>query len=630
MKTRSFTIFLCLTFVLTFPALAKLTDKEKSVVNAVDVASSTTNKKIVKPNDKIISDPSKKPVSKPDKISIKVEERLAKIEVSGVDSELKKNIELHMPVTIPSCTADRGEVRLFFTNVKKNLRKASRALGYYDAEFRSGGKIVKNCWNLSLIITPGNPTKIVSQTIKVIGEGSKEELFQTILKEKPYQKGDTLNHDKYATYKTKLAETAQGLGYFDAEFEQHSIRVDPIAYKASITLILNTHKRYQYGEITISQDILSDEVLKEYLTLKTGQPYEAEALIKQQQFLQSSGYYQLIKIEVLYDQAKDFRIPIKISLTSKKRNNYKFKVGYGTDTGARVSAEMKRRWTGKSGRQLNAKVQLAQKLSSLSLELTDPQKNPDDKIVTYHIDYTQDKQGENNVNSNSIDIGVKYTRKDSKDWIRTASTDLLLDETETNNTVYLLFAVGLEKTKADDLLYPEKGWRVRYNLQGASKALGSTQDIVQFEALFKHVNKIGKGHVVNRLHLGTTLAKELIDLPKRLRFFAGGANSVRGYAFDSLGDFDEGDDKVIGGKQLLNLSLEYQHPISEQWGVAVFADAGNAFDDWSDPKLKAGVGFGARWRSPIGPVRIDIGFPLDDVNGERGNPQLHLSVGSEL
>ena len=90
---------------------------------------------------------------------------LATIDVSGVTDELKKNIELHMPVTIPECTAERGDVRQFFDTVKKNLRKATRALGYYDAEFTSGGSIVEDCWKLRLKVEPVSYTHLTLPTI---------------------------------------------------------------------------------------------------------------------------------------------------------------------------------------------------------------------------------------------------------------------------------------------------------------------------------------------------------------------------------------------------------------------------------------------------------------------------------
>lgn len=556
-------------------------------------------------------------------------EKLATIDVTGVDGDLKKNIELHMPVSIPVCNAERAEVRQFFDTLKKRLRKASRALGYYDADFRTGGSIVGDCWKLRLKITPGLPTRVIYQNIKVVGEGRNDELFQKILTELPYKIGDVFNHQKYTDFKTQLSEAAQSLGYFDAEFEQHSIKVAPLRHQASVNLVLNTGKRFRYGKVTVDQEVLSDKVIQNFLILKTGEFYKTEDLIRQQQLLQRSGYFKLIKVEVLRDQAANYQVPVHISLIRKKRNSYKFKVGFGSDTGARTSAEMYRRWTGSSGKRLKAKVQLSQNISGVSLELVSPRKNPEDDILVYNIDIKQERADD--IVTRGINIGGKLTRKRSNDWIQTASIEYLVDRTEVDgedpvNSKLLVFGVGLDKTKSDHILYPTEGWRFKLNLRAASKALLSDQDVAQFEVTAKHIKTFSnKSHILSRIHLGTTKVDNFNKLPKKLRFFAGGGRSVRGYSFESLGEVNK-DDQVIGGKHELDLSLEYQYPIDDEWGAAVFVDAGNAFNDYNNAKLKVGVGFGARWRSPIGPVRIDVGFPKDNYK----KPRLHLSIGSDL
>ena len=554
--------------------------------------------------------------------------KLATIDVSGVADELKKNIELHMPVTIPECDADRGDVKLFFNTVKKNLRKASRALGYYDAEFTSGGSIVKGCWNLRLKVKAGRPTKIVGQEIQVIGEGKNEETFNTILKDLPYKIGDVLNHQFYSDFKSKLSEATQTLGYFDAEFDKHTIRIDPASYQAKVALILQTGPRYRYADVTINQKTLSNKAIEKYIILKTGQPFKAEDLIRQQQILQRSGYYKTIKIEVLHEQAANNRVPISIELASKKRNAYKFKVGFGSDTGARVSAELDRRWTGSKGRKLLIKTQYAQTLSGVSLQLVNPREKPEDNSLVYNIDWTKDSNDD--VVGRSINIGAKLIRKRPSGWIQSASINALKDRTrvqgedETQSTL-LLFGVGLEKVKADSLIFPTDGWRLRLGFNAASEVLLSDQNVLQFTAQVKRVMPFGSGRLLGRANYGTTIVNDFERLPKSLRFFAGGGSSVRGYNFESLGELNA-NNRNRGGKQLIDLSLEYQHPINESWSAAVFADAGNAFDDFDDIDLKVGVGFGARWRSPVGPVRIDIGFPSDDFS----EPKLYLSVGSDL
>ena len=554
--------------------------------------------------------------------------KLAKIDVTGVEDELKKNIELHMPVTIPECEADRGDVKLFFNTVKKNLRKATRALGYYDAEFTSGGSIVNKCWNLRLKVTPGKPIKVVSQNVQVLGPGSKEKVFRKLLTELPYKVGDVLNHQNYSEFKANLSEASQTLGYFDAEFEKRIIRIDPLSYQAKIDLVLKTGERYRYGKVSVDQKVLSQKAVKKYLIIKQGQPYKAEDLIRQQQILQVSGYYKAIKIDALHEQATDLRVPVSIELAAKKRNAYKFKVGYGSDTGARVSAELDRRWTGEKGRQLKIKTQYAETLSGVSLQLTNPRETPEDNSLVYNLDWTRDSNDD--VVSRSINVGGKLIRKRSNGWIQSASINALIDRTkvdgdEGTRSKLLLFGVGLERVKADSLIFPNKGWRLKLSLNAAAEAVLSDQNVLQFKAQAKHIFKIGDGKVLSRVNYGTTIVSDFERLPKSLRFFAGGANSVRGYQFESLGELNDSG-SVRGGKQLLDLSLEYQHPIKNGWSAAIFADVGNAFDDFKDSKLKVGVGFGARWRSPVGPVRIDLGFPTEDYS----KPQLHLSIGSDL
>ena len=98
------------------------------------------------------------------------------------------------------------------------------------------------------------------------------------------------------------------------------------------------------------------------------------------------------------------------------------------------------------------------------------------------------------------------------------------------------------------------------------------------------------------------------ELPPSVRFFAGGDNSVRGYAYKSLGP-ESASDEVEGGKNLLVGSLELEHRFADKWALAAFVDSGNAFDDLRID-AKTGVGLGIRWHSPVGPIRLDLAHPL--------------------
>lgn len=611
-----FTIIIFLTFI-SVSCFAEDKVEEQSQQTAVAANTDTENKET--------GEKAEKNNSKED-----TDTKLASVEITGVDSDLKKNIELLMPLTVPECLADRADVRQFFNTAKKQMRKATRALGYYDAEFVSGGSIINGCWKLRLRITPGLPTKVIGQTIKVVGVGNDEKEFKEILKEFPYKNGDILNHQKYTDYKAKLSEVAQVLGYFDAEFEQHNIRVDPISRQATVFLVLNTGSRYKYGEVTVDQKVLSNEAINKYISIKKGAFYKAEDLITQQQVLQRSGYFKTINIDVLHQEANNLQVPVKISLTRKKRNVYKFKVGYGSDTGSRIAVEMNRRYLGKSGKQLKFKTQFSENIPEFSIQLLNPRNNPEDNSLIHSIDLKQDSNVNDDIESQTFSAGSTLVRKFKNGWVRSASLTALKAKTQVNgeeeiDANLLLFGVGLEKVKTDNLLYPTRGWRIKLSLDTAFKAVLSDQNVTQLKMQAKGIKQIGSARILTRMNLGTSIVSDFDSLPESLRFFAGGSNSVRGYSYKSLGEVNN-NGKNIGGKQLLDLSLEYQHPINKTWSAAAFVDAGNAFDSWDDYSVKVGVGFGVRWKSPVGPVKVDIGFPKDDFK----DPKLHLSIGSDL
>ena len=110
------------------------------------------------------------------------------------------------------------------------------------------------------------------------------------------------------------------------------------------------------------------------------------------------------------------------------------------------------------------------------------------------------------------------------------------------------------------------------------------------------------------------------DIPAQNLFRAGGAQSVRGYRYLSLG-LKEGD-AVVGGRVMALGSLEYQVPVSGNWWAASFVDAGNVVDAVEQWRPAVGYGVGLRWRSPIGPVNLDVAYGQRD-RAVRG----HFSVG---
>jgi translocation and assembly module TamA len=193
---------------------------------------------------------------------------------------------------------------------------------------------------------------------------------------------------------------------------------------------------------------------------------------------------------------------------------------------------------------------------------------------------------------------------------------------------FLMPGIRLDGVRADDPLITRRGYRVSLELRGAHEGLLSTASLLQLRAYAKGIYRLGEGgRITLRADAGTTLTDSKFDLPASLRFFAGGDNSVRGYAYQSLGPVDENGEPV-GGSHLLTGSLEYEHPVvRDEWWAAAFVDAGNAFGGGGDADLEVGYGVGVRWYSPVGRLRLDIAVPEDD---SRDNWRIHFGLGADL
>ncbi|MEM1080856.1 MAG: BamA/TamA family outer membrane protein, partial [Pseudomonadota bacterium] len=114
---------------------------------------------------------------------------------------------------------------------------------------------------------------------------------------------------------------------------------------------------------------------------------------------------------------------------------------------------------------------------------------------------------------------------------------------------------------------------------------------------------------------------EITDLPEFYRFQAGGDRSVRGYGFEELSTNRNGSNHILVG------SIEYEFNVFRDFSVAAFYDVGNAFNDFSDPQLKRGVGMGVRWYTLVGPVQFDVANALDEQDTEF---RIHFTIGTKL
>ncbi|MBC7752446.1 MAG: outer membrane protein assembly factor [Candidatus Saccharibacteria bacterium] len=321
-------------------------------------------------------------------------------------------------------------------------------------------------------------------------------------------------------------------------------------------------------------------------------------------------------------------IPVVVILNADNPNSAEAGVGYGTDTGPRIRTQYRRALVNDSGHSFDANLELSQINHSLDLRYNIPMGNPLTDVVSIFGGYEDEVLNESNglkVNTKTTTVGIQRTINPAGEWQRAYSLRYRGDVLENNainvnpillpppfnvagissNQQALLAGFGLNQLISRGGANPTTGYRQFYQIDVASRSAFSDANMVILRAGIRALQTFADKHqVVISADVGTIITTDFNRVPYNLRFFAGGDQSIRGYDYKSLSSLVNGYE--IGGQNLAVGSLEYNYLFKPKLRGAVFIDAGNAFDAKFNDPVKFGAGFGVRWASPVGPVRIDL------------------------
>ena len=552
----------------------------------------------------------------------------AAVEISGVEGAVADNVRAFLTIDERACDADRGIVRQEFRNAEQQVRAALEAFGFYSATSSSSLEFGEDCWTAKIEIVPGDPVTIRSLDIEIAGAARDDPPFPAAVAAAGLTVGTPLEHAAYEQLKTRLLDLARNRGYASATFSESRIDVFPDQFAADITLHFDSGDRYSFGKITLQQDVLREDLVEDFLDFETGQPYRNRELNDAYVALTNSGYFKTVDIRPLAPNHETKTIDVDIVLTPGTRRLVSYGVGFSTDTGPRLRFNRTNRRFNDRGHQLGIGAEFSPVVSELTANYRYPFGDP--RYQWMSLDGGVKRQDTETSYSKSLEFGARRVYERVGGWSRTLMLSLLVEEFEVadqSGTSRLLMPGSVwSRVHGDNPLRPANGWRAEFELRGAGDNLGSDTTFVQSISSAKWIRSLkGKARIITSAKLGLTAVDNFDALPPSVRFFAGGDNSVRGYDYQSLGPTDD-TGKVIGGQGLALASFEYEHPIRNRWSFATFVDTGNAFNH-RDFDLKIGAGIGARWQSPLGPIRIDVGFPIDEPDL---NPRLHITLGPDL
>jgi len=227
-------------------------------------------------------------------------------------------------------------------------------------------------------------------------------------------------------------------------------------------------------------------------------------------------------------------------------------------------------------------------------------------------------------------LSARHKHAYANGWRQTLFLDYSYEDftTDSDSGRRLLLVPGGSwlRSVSKNPLRPTEGYRIEFEAKGSVE--NTISDVSFFQAylsgVWLHKLPFG-GSFIGRTLQGATLVDQITQLPTTYRFYAGGINSVRGYNYKELGPKDSSGN-IEGGKFLSVISAEYEQAVLDNWGVAAFVDAGNAFN-LDSILYKTGVGLGVRWYSPVGPLRLDFALPLNESNSSF---QIHFAAGGRI
>jgi translocation and assembly module TamA len=554
----------------------------------------------------------------------------ASIRITGINKLLEDNVRLFLSIEQQKdhTMMSEGRLRRLDKKAPQEISAALQPYGYYRPVIKSKLiQIAPDHWQANYTIDPGPPLPVTLFDFTVSGEMSADPDIDLLRKSIRLRQGDTFNHPEYDDIKTRLARLAIEHGYFNARFTEHRVEIDLNAYQARIHLHYDSGPRYRFGETSLQQDALYPQFLRRFIPYQRGSFYTLNEMIDLQQALNDSDYFRTVEVSLGKPEADNHEIPITAVLTPRKRHRYSFGLGYGTDTGARTRLGWDIPLLNRRGHRINSEARVSEVGYSVSTQYRVPVFNPRTDQIIYKTGIVNEKTTTSDSTLRTIGVSLSHNRDL---WHEVVSMDYQHEEyviaNDRGDTFLLMPGIKWSRTWGRNFIHALDGVRFDIGLRGASKQLISDADFFQFQGGIKAIRPLGhRNRLITRGSLGGTWTEAFHQLPSSVRFFAGGAQSVRGFGYQSLGPTDASG-QVIGGKNLMTGSIEFEHGFNDNWGAAIFYDAGNAIDNFSD-KLERGAGFGFRWQSPVGPIRIDLASAVSDASRPW---RLHITIGPDL
>ena len=520
----------------------------------------------------------------------------------------------------------RERLGQLLAQAEREAREVAATEGYFAARAEARLDETTQPPTVRLSLEPGERTRVASVDIRFRGPATDDpearERLERVRESWGLRAGQPFRQAAWEEAKREAVRELAAWRYAAAHVADSQALVDPLARTATLRVELASGPAFRFGELRVTGNRRYPESDVENLSpVRPGDTYDRDKLLVYQRRLAETGWFASAQMEIDTRAADPRAAPLRIAVLEAPSQNVEAGVGYTTDAGPRVELTYANRDLADKAWRFRSELALDEKIQRLDLDLD----LPPQPGARWNSLFTRARQTDiQNQTTRELAVGVAHN------FGRELSPSALIvsghleesrvggDLTDNSQALYLGFRRTFSST--DELISPRSGYLGTFDVGGAPQEL-STRRFLRAVASAALFFPLGRSNDLQlRGQAGTVLAEDRSGIPSFFLFRTGGDTTVRGYAFESLG-VRQGE-AVVGGRRLLVGSAELIHWVGEDWGIAAFVDAGNAWDEGTDFDPAVGAGIGARFRTPIGPIRADVAYG-EDVDSWR----LHFSVG---
>jgi translocation and assembly module TamA len=521
------------------------------------------------------------------------------------------------------------------------LEELLRSQGYYDANVEPSTTTSGDTIQVVLTAEPGQQYRFGSVTLPGLeAAGPESERLRKAFAVSP---GDPVNAQNViaagAALKTALGEQ----GYAEAKIGDQDVEINHQTHLATLTLPVTPGPVARFGTISVSgKPPFSARHVQTIARFKPGQTYKQSKVDDLRRALIATTLISSADIQLVpVDEGRTVNVAVK--LEPAPSHTIAGELGYGTGQGARIEAS----WTDRNffnpegALTLRGVIGTREQLAGVAFRRSNFLRR--DQVL--NLTASASHQKFDAYEARTIQIAGNIERQSNfiwqKKWTWTYGTELLATDEQgvfspaglkdTRTFFIAALPLGAGYDGSDSLLDPTRGFRLSGRLSPELSAHGGSFAYARAQIDASVYRPVSDRIVAaGRIRLGTIVGASAFDIAPSRRFYSGGGGSVRGYGYQQLGPKDmEGD--PIGGRGLAEFGLEARIRVKQfggNFGIVPFFDGGSltekALPDFKDWRFAAGLG--VRYYSSFGPIRIDVGVPLNRQKGD-GPVAVTVSLG---